>query len=150
MKRFNLRFLNSLIWRQNRHHKHGVIVHTLKVVYYLLKFKQFKMLAAGLLHDIGKPFVAFQDESDLKKDSISYSFVNHEEASYQIIKNWKFISDYTKDIVRYHYIIRDMNLSLKKDKIERYRRLKRIWDCIPNDIRNDLVEFLKCDDLGKK
>jgi len=149
MKRLNLRFINSLLWRQNRHHKHGVFIHTLKVTYYLLKNKQYKMLLAGLLHDIGKPFVAFQDESDLKKDYLSYSFLNHEEASYQIIKNWKFISDYTKNIVRYHYIIRDMHLCRKKGKLARYNRLIKIWNKIPIEMKKDLGIFLKCDDLGK-
>lgn len=35
-----------------------------------------------------------------------YSFTDHEEISYQMIKDWPFISDYTKNLVRYHYLIR--------------------------------------------
>ena len=64
------------------------------------------MIVAGLLHDIGKPIIAYQDKED--KITNEYSFHNHEELSYQIIKNWK-VSSYTKQLVRYHYLIRGMS-----------------------------------------
>jgi len=57
------------------------------------------MLLAGLLHDIGKPVVAYQKEEDIALGE--YSFTDHEEMSYLIIKDWKFVSDYTKKLVRY-------------------------------------------------
>lgn len=143
-------FWNSLLWRQNRHHNHGVFVHSLKVTYHLFSKGNFRMLAAGLLHDIGKPFIAFQDEEDLKRDYLSYSFKNHEEASYIIIKNWRFISNYTKDLVRYHYLIRDLKLSKEKGKLARYNRLYKIWIKLDEDFKKDLEIFLECDDLGKR
>jgi len=102
-------FLITLFIRQNKHHKHSVLIHTLLLFYYCLISGKFKFLTAALLHDIGKPFVA-----KLKKDNYNYSFTNHEEKSYQIIKNWFFISNYTKLIVRYHYIRR----RIVKDKIK--------------------------------
>lgn len=142
-------FWISLFVAQNRWHKHGVLLHTLKVTWQLIKNKQWKMVPAGLLHDIGKPFVAFQDETDLKRDYISYSFLNHEEASYQIIKNWPFISTYTKILVRYHYIIRDMQKSKEKGRLARYARLRRIWDKMDRETKDDLAIFMRCDDLGK-
>ena len=143
-------FWKSLLWAQNRHHKHGVLIHTLKVTMYLIKKKYYRMILAGLLHDIGKPFVAFQDESDLKRDYLSYSFINHEEASYQIIKNWNFVSNYTKDLVRYHYLLRDLKLSKAKGKFARYNRLHKIYNKLSNEMKKDLALFLICDDLGKK
>ena len=85
--------------------------------YYALKHGDFKFFAAGLLHDIGKPSTAFKkDAEDIEFHE--YSFTDHEERSYQIIKNWPFISQFTKDVVRYHYLIRD----IKKSKTEDIKR----------------------------
>ncbi len=146
-KIFSKPFLDSLFFTQNKWHQHGVLLHTLKVVYYTLKHGNFKMLAAALLHDIGKPFVAFKkDEEDREFDE--WSFTDHEEKSYQIIKNWPFISDYTKDLVRYHYLIRDLKKS-KKEDLERYAQKKPIWDALDDDLKKDLELFLHYDDLGK-
>ena len=94
-------FFITLFFKQNSHHRHSVLIHTLKVFWFSMSYGIFKFCAAALLHDIGKPFVATKDEDDY-----GYSFTNHEEKSYQIIKNWPFISDYTKNIVRYHYLTR--------------------------------------------
>ena len=33
-------------------------------VIHVLKHKQYKMISAAFLHDIGKPIIAFQDEKD--------------------------------------------------------------------------------------
>jgi predicted HD phosphohydrolase len=105
------------------------------------------MIAAGLLHDIGKPFTADQSkDDDVLNDT--YSFKNHEEISFQIIKNWWFVSDYTKNLVRYHYLIRDMSKS-KINDLKRYNRLKKVWDKLPDEFKADLNIFLICDDLGK-
>ena len=83
---FSKPFLRSLFFMQNKWHQHGVLVHTLRVVYYTLKNREFKMLSAALLHDIGKPSTAFvKDEEDIEFGE--YSFTDHEERSYQIIKN---------------------------------------------------------------
>jgi len=144
---FSKPFLDSLFFTQNKWHQHGVLIHTLRVVYYTLKHKEFKMLAAALLHDIGKPFVAFKkDEEDWEYDE--WSFTDHEEKSYQIIKNWPFLSEYTKDLVRYHYLIRDIKKS-KKEDLKRYAEKKPIWDSLDDDFKADLERFLKYDDLGK-
>lgn len=105
------------------------------------------MVAAGFLHDVGKPFVAFKkDDEDWEFDE--WSFTDHEERSYQIIKNWPFISEYTKLLVRYHYLIRDIKKS-KKEDLARYVAKKEIWDSLDEDLQKDLERFLKYDDLGK-
>ena len=146
-KIFSIPFLNSLFCVQNKWHQHGVLVHTLRVVYYVIKNDKYKFISAAILHDIGKPFCAYKkDEEDFEFNE--YSFTNHEEKSYQIIKNWKFISLYTKKIVRYHYLIRDIKKS-KIEDLDRYVLKKPIWDSLDYEIQKDLEEFLICDDLGK-
>lgn len=144
---FSRPFLESLFFVQNKWHQHGVLVHTLCVTYHILKAKEFRFFAAGLLHDIGKPFCAFKkDEEDIEFEE--YSFTDHEERSYEIIKNWFFISEYTKNIVRYHYLIRDIVKS-KEEDYARYERKKKIWDTLSEDFKKDLEKFIIYDDLGK-
>ncbi len=143
---FSKPYLKSLFWIQNNWHRHGVLVHTLRVTYYILKARDFKLFTAGLLHDIGKPSVAFQKPEDVEFGE--YSFTDHEEKSYQIIKNWSFISEYTKQIVRYHYLIRDIQKSFTEDK-SRYDSKKKIWDSLSKNIQKDLERFIHYDDLGK-
>jgi hypothetical protein len=146
-KIFSKPFLDSLFFTQNKWHQHGVLLHTLRVLYYTLKHGDFKMFAAALLHDIGKPFVAFKkDQEDWDFDE--WSFTDHEEKSYQIIKKWPFLSDYTKKLVRYHYLIRDMRKS-KKEEPSRYDRKKVIWERLDDAFKEDLERFLRYDDLGK-
>lgn len=140
-------FLDSLFCVQNKWHQHGVLVHTLRVTYYAVKAEGLHFFAASLLHDIGKPFSAFKKDSE-DFEYNEWSFTDHEERSYQIIKNWVFISEYTKKIVRYHYLIRD----IKKSKIEDYSRYlekKRIWDSLDSSMQEDLKRFLEYDDKGK-
>ena len=140
-------FLKSLFFTQNKWHQHGVLLHTLRVTYYILKHGEFKLFGAGLLHDIGKPFTAFKkDEEDIEFNE--YSFTDHEERSYQIIKNWFFISKYTKNIVRYHYLIRDIKKS-KKEDLNRYAQKQLVWDSLDEEMKDDLARFLIYDDLGK-
>lgn len=146
-KIFSFAFLNSLFCTQNKWHQHGVFVHTLRVTYYVLKARDFKFLAAGLLHDVGKPFSAFKkDDEDYEFDE--WSFTDHEERSYQIIKSWPFVSEYTKKIVRYHYLIRDIKKS-KKENLERYAQKQTIWDSLDAEMHKDLYQFLEYDDRGK-
>jgi CRISPR/Cas system-associated endonuclease Cas3-HD len=133
-------------WRQNDWHQHGVFLHTMKVTYNVIKGGDYRMIAAGLLHDIGKPFVAFQKPKDILNNE--HSFTDHEEASYQIIKNWPFISDYTKNMVRYHYLIRDMALGYIKNN-GRFEPKARIFNSLSKEMKADLKVFLKYDDLGK-
>ncbi|WP_373070081.1 HD domain-containing protein [Sulfurimonas sp.] len=122
-------------------------MHTLRVVYHILKKGHYKLLAAAVLHDIGKPFTAFiKDDED--REFNEYSFTDHEERSYQIIKNWPFVSKYTKNMVRYHYLIRDIEKS-KKEDLKRYAQKVAIWDTLDDETKEDLAEFLICDDLGK-
>jgi len=140
-------FFNSLFFVQNEWHQHGVFLHTLRVTYYTIKAKDYKLIPAALLHDIGKPFCAFKkDEDDVKYGE--YSFTDHEEASYQIIKDSSFISQYTKDIVRYHYLIRDIKKS-KKENYERHKLKKAIWDSLSDEMHKELERFLLYDDKGK-
>jgi len=146
-KIFSKPFLDSLFFTQNKWHQHGVLVHTLRVTYYCIKHGEWKFFAAGLLHDIGKPFSAFKkDEEDFEFNE--WSFTDHEERSYQIIKNWPFISEYTKKIVRYHYLIRDIRKS-KTEDLARYKEKKLIWDTLDDSIQKDLARFLQYDDMGK-
>ncbi len=99
------------------------------------------------MHDIGKPFVAYiKDEEDIEYNE--YSFTDHEEFSYQIIKNWFFISGHTKKIVRYHYLIRDIKKS-KVEDLKRYKIKKAIWETLDEDTKKELARFLIYDDLGK-
>ncbi|WP_207562876.1 HD domain-containing protein [Sulfurimonas aquatica] len=146
-KIFSYPFLSSLFYMQNKWHQHGVLIHTLRVTYYTLKAGDFKFLAAGLLHDVGKPFTAFKKDKE-DHEFHEWSFTDHEERSYQIIKNWPFVSEYTKDIVRYHYLIRDIKKS-KKENLKRYAQKQEIWDTLEEEIKNDLAQFLVYDDMGK-
>lgn len=144
---FSKASLESLFFTQNKWHQHGVFVHTLRVTYYCLKAGDYKFFASGLLHDIGKPSTAHvKDEED--REFGEYSFTDHEEKSYQIIKNWPFVSEYTKNIVRYHYLIRDIKKS-KKENLERYAQKQEIWDSLDEEMHADLTQFLIYDDLGK-
>lgn len=144
---FSKPFLESLFFTQNKWHQHGVFIHTLRVAYHTLKAGELKMLMAALLHDFGKPSSAFvKDDED--REFGEYSFTDHEERSYQIIKEWPFISEYTKNLVRYHYLIRDIKKS-KTEDYERYEIKKKIWDSLDQEMQKDLETFLVFDDLGK-
>ena len=140
-------FFITLFLKQNNWHKYSVLNHTLALVIHAIKHKQYKMIPAALLHDIGKPLTAFQDEKD--KTTGEYSFHNHEELSYQIIKKWK-ISSYTKDLVRYHYLIRGMSKAKQRDQIGKYNRMKRSYDKLDSSFKKELKLFMKFDDLAKK
>jgi hypothetical protein len=87
-------------------------------------------------------------EDDEDKEFGEYSFTDHEERSYEIIKNWLFISEYTKKLVRYHYLIRDIKKSKKKD-LKRYKLKQAIWDTLDDELKSDLERFLIYDDKGK-
>jgi HD superfamily phosphohydrolase len=104
------------------------------------------MLPAALLHDIGKPAVAYQKPEDIPTGE--YSFTDHEEASYRIIEKWPFVSDYTKELVRYHYLIRDIDKHRTKDPA-RAKEKSEIWDSLSSQTQSDLQRFLRYDDLGK-
>lgn len=144
---FSIPFWRSLLFVQNKWHQHGIFVHTLRVTYYTLKAGQFKMLSAALLHDVGKPSTAFvKDEED--EIHGEYSFTDHEERSYEIIKNWPFVNEYTKDLVRYHYLIRDIKKSATED-LKRHEEKKKIWETLDAMMHEDLRIFLEFDDLGK-
>lgn len=139
-------FWISLLWKQNKYHKHGVIIHTLRVVWYVFRDGDYRMITAALLHDIGKPVAAYQKPEDIQLRE--YSFTDHEERGYQIIKNWPFLSDYTKQMVRYHYLIRDIDKHRIKEP-NRAEEKQAIWDNLDFQLQKDLERFLKYDDLGK-
>jgi len=159
MKRINkiIIFIITVFFKQNSWHRHWVLIHTLKVTYFLILYKKYNMIIAGLLHDIWKPFVATKD-----KLKFSFSFNWHEEKSYQLIKDIWFISDYTKLIIRYHYLIRWIRKAREKSKRfkiykksesqfwhNEYKRQLHIWNSLDKNIKDDLRFFLKCDDLWK-
>lgn len=140
-------FLSSLFVVQNKWHQHGVFFHTLRVTYYCIKAGEFRMIGAGLLHDVGKPFTAFK--KDKEDDEFGeWSFTDHEERSYEIIKEWPFVSEYTKKLVRYHYLIRDIKKS-KKENLKRYAQKSAIWETLDEEMQADLHRFLSYDDAGK-
>lgn len=144
---FKKEFFITLFFKQNKWHRYGVLKHTLAVAFHALKAKKFRFIPAALLHDIGKPHVAFQTPKD--KLTKEYSFHNHEEVSYHIIKNWK-VSEYTKKLVRYHYLIRGMQKSKERNLIGKYNRMKRSYDRLDNDFIKELELFMHFDDLAKK
>ena len=157
MKTTFLQKLITIFWKQNSWHKHGVLIHTLKVTYWVIKYWNKKMLLAWLLHDIWKPVVATRDNTK----ELSFSFQWHEEKSYQMIKNIPIISDYTKNLVRRHYLIRwiqkakEKNSDLKrtdKDRIyweNEHERQTNVWNNLDENFKKDLSIFLKCDDYWK-
>lgn len=144
---FSKSFLTTLFIKQNRHHRHSVLGHTFKVTFHAIKSGQFKFIIPALLHDIGKPYSAYQDDSD--KLVGSYSFTNHEELSWKIVKRWNFLSDWSKDIIRHHYLVRDMYLCEQKNKMDRLKRIQKRWNKLSPELREDLKLFLKIDDMGK-
>lgn len=147
-KLYSRAFWETLLLKQNKWHRHGVLIHTLKVVYQVCKAKDYKFLAAAFFHDLGKPIVAYRDEEDLITKE--YSFTDHEEKSYQIVKNWPFLSDWSKDMIRYHYLIRDRHNSKKKGHLKRLARLEDSWSKLSPEFIQDLEQFLIYDDKGKK
>ena len=144
---FRKEFFITLFVKQNKYHRFGVLLHTLALVKNTIKYKNYKMISAAFLHNIGKPIIAFQDEKD--KTTGEYSFHNHEELSYQIIKNWK-ISTYTKNLVRYQYLIRGMAKAKERNQIGKHKRMKRSYDKLDSSFINDLELFMKFDDMAKK
>ena len=72
-------FFITLFIKQNKWHRFGILVHTLAVAFHVFKAKKYSMLSAAFLHDIGKPYVAYQTKED--KITGEYSFHHHEEAS---------------------------------------------------------------------
>ncbi|HIQ28241.1 MAG TPA: HD domain-containing protein [Sulfurovum sp.] len=147
---YSYNFWKSLLFRQNDHHRYGVFRHTVMVAYHLLREKQYKLILASLMHDFGKPLTAKPDNDDIARGNGELSFRNHEAISYLVIKNWRFVSDYSKEIVRHHYLIRGMGKAKKKNEMPKYRRLKRTWDGLSDEMKKDLAVFLKADDLAKK
>jgi predicted HD phosphohydrolase len=140
-------FLETLFIKQNKWHKYGVLLHTLKVFYAVLKAKDYKFIGAALFHDLGKPIVAYRDDEDVITGE--YSFTDHEEKSYQIVKNWFFLSEWTKLIIRYHYLIRDLKNSKRKGNHQRLARLEKSWETLDDKFIKDLHIFLAYDDYGK-
>ena len=147
---YSYNFWKSLLFRQNDHHRYGTFRHTVMVAYHLIKAKEYKLIPAATMHDFGKPFTAKPDKDDIARGNGELSFANHEAISYLVIKNWGFVSGYSKEIVRHHYLIRGMGKAKKKNELPKYRRLKRTWDGLSLEMKKDLAIFLKADDLAKK
>ena len=138
--------LITTFWKQNSWHQYGVLRHTLMVTWACIRRGHFRMITAGLLHDIGKPFSATQKPEDIINKE--YSFTDHEELSYQIIKNWPLISDYSKNLVRHHYLIRRKGKAKSKGLAE-YDSLQKTWESLSPEFQSELAIFMRCDDEGK-
>lgn len=150
-------FLITLFWKQNKYHKHSVLIHTLLLFWYTIVANKPRFYIAALLHDIGKPLVATLDDNEEE-----YSFTNHEEKSYQMIKNISIISSYTKNLVRYHYLRR----RIIKDTIKLQNGehssngdlittnsvsdMINIYNSFSDDFKKDLILFMILDDKAKK
>jgi len=104
------------------------------------------MLPAALLHDIGKPLVAFQKPEDVEKNE--YSFTNQEEVGYRIVAKWPFVSGYTKSLVRWHYLLRDIEKHRIKNPNRAKVKAKKLARLSPR-MRDDLCTFLIFDDKAK-
>ncbi len=102
------------------------------------------MLLGALLHDIGKPFSAFPNNRG------TYSYKNHAEVSYQLIKNLGFISDYTKNLVRYHFLLRSTEKAKEKGKIAEYKKGLTVIQTLDTQFKRDLELFQTLDDRAKK
>jgi CRISPR/Cas system-associated endonuclease Cas3-HD len=113
----------------------------------VLQNKDYKFIVPAIFHDIGKPFSAYQKPEDILTKE--YSFTDHEEVSYQIIKNWFFLSDWTKDIVRYHYIIRDIKKCKQKNDLVSLKEKEAIFNTFSDEFVKELEVFLIYDDCGK-
>lgn len=150
MKRYKKAFWITAFIKQNKYHNYSVLGHTLKVTWELIKVNRWDLVPAALLHDIAKPLSAYQDEKDLITGD--YSFTNHEAFGYHLIKNWPkwIVSDYTKKVVRWHYLIRGMHKAKLKGDFAKYNRQRKVWDKLDKDFKLDLGVFLKADDKGKK
>ena len=140
-------FLTTMFITQNNHHRFSVLGHTISVAYHCLINKQFKMIPAAILHDIGKPLVAFQDDED--KETGQFSFPFHEEISYAVIKKMPFISDYTKRLVRHHFLLRGMDIDERKGRANRFRMRKRRFEKLDKAFIEDLKIFQIMDDKAK-
>lgn len=140
-------FVTTFI-KQNKWHNSGVFGHTLKVMAQVVKHNDWKFFTAAVLHDIGKPLIAFQNEADKITDT--YSFVDHEEAGYLVVKDWRFLSDWNKNIVRHHYLVRDMMKSKEKGNVSRYNAKKAIWNNLSEEMQKELKQFMQYDDAAKK
>jgi len=150
-------FFITLFWKQNKFHKHSVLIHTILVLWYSILANKPKYYLAAILHDIGKPFVATKDEAE-----DGYSFTNHEEKSYQMIKKIPFISDDTKNIVRYHYLRRRIIKDSEKLKIgknssngdpisqQSVNDMIDTYNSFSIDFQKDLRMFMILDDKAKK
>jgi hypothetical protein len=151
-------FFTTLFIRQNQYHKYSVLRHTLAVAYESIKAKQYRFIIPALLHDVGKPVVAFQDERD--KVLNTFSFTGHEEKSFLMIQHIPFFSHKTKMLVRHHYLITGMATDLRKAGKNRdegddvkfmksYQSRRDIWDSFDDDFKKELMLFKIFDDNGK-
>ncbi len=141
-------FFITLFIKQNQWHKHSVLVHTLKLAYLAYKAKRYDYIVPALLHDIAKPLTAIQDEQDVIRGT--YSFPNHEELGYQIIKDCRFISERTKNLVRYHYLLRGLQKAQQKKQTAKFKRLARQFDKLDTKFIHDLRRFQALDDKAKR
>jgi len=153
---------------QNQWHKYDVYGHTGRVVGALKERNApLELLAAGILHDIGKPVVATMDidkdgNPEYANSHVSYSFKGHEEKGYEMIMALpnSIFSDLNLDknkiaeIVRKHYIIQPYVKQIRNsEKIsEKYSHLNEL-NAKLNDgvspIKNELLEMYYADTIGK-
>lgn len=144
---FRKEFFITSFWKQNKWHRHGVFIHTVRLIYQCIINRKYSYIPAAILHDIGKPIIAHQTEKD--KINKEYSFTNHEEISYRMICKYSFISNFTKYLVRYHYIHRAIDKSLRKGNFKKYARLEKKYKKINPILISHLQTFQELDDIAK-
>jgi len=153
---------------QNQWHKYDVYGHTEKVVEALKERNApLELIAAGILHDIGKPAVATIDigedgNTEYVNGHVSYSFHGHEEKGYEMIMAMpnSIFSDLNLDkneiaeIVRNHYLIQPFVKKIRNSEAisEKYFHLNELNAKLNNGvspIKNELIEMYYADTIGK-
>ena len=56
--------------------------------------------------------------------------------------NFKQVLNWTKNVIRYHYIIRDINKCTKNGNTARLERLQKTWNTFDGKFIKDLEQFL--------
>jgi len=77
-----------------------------------------------------------------------YSFINHEEVGYRIVAKWPFLSGYTKLLVHWHYLLRDIEKHRTKNPYRAPVKARKLA-CLSPGIQEALRTFLLYDDKAK-
>jgi hypothetical protein len=138
---FTKKFWHTLLFKQNNQYPYGIIIYNIKTLWNILKNKDYRFIPVALLHTIGKPFAAYQTQKDIINKE--YSFTDHEEVSYQIIQNYSFINQWTKDMVRYHNLLNIINTNEQNNASHKNQHYKKIHWELDDSFIDDLKQFEK-------